>query len=103
MGLLDDCQTSMVASKALIIKLGIAKFIQNSFFFALYYSVYVKPMPDEACADTWWALGAQSLDCGPLLAFGVTGYLIGAYLDNFILFAIFFFLVSIAATTTPPM
>lgn len=93
MGLLDECTESMIANKSIIIKLGIAKFVQNTFFFALYYSIYVKPAPIDACADTWWALGAQSLDCGPLLAVGVIGYLIGAYYDNFTLFAIFFFLV----------
>ena len=80
----------MVASKSLIIKLGIAKFVQNTCFFACYYSVYVKPMPAEVCEGTWWALGAQALNDGPLLGIAVVGYLVGVYIDSFLLFTIFF-------------
>lgn len=90
MGLLSDCQTSMVASKNTILALGVAKFVQNTFFFALYYSMYSKPVPASYCDDTWWALGAQSLDCGPLLGIAVVGYLTGVYCESFPLFLVFF-------------
>jgi len=92
MGLFAECQASLVAYKKPIIGLGVAKFVQNTFFFACYYSVYVKPLPAAACEDTWWAIGAQSLNDGPLLGVAIIGYLMGTCCESFCLF-LFFFLI----------
>lgn len=89
-GVYSDCAASMIASKKAILGLGVAKFVQNTLFFCLYYSVYVKPLPADVCEGTWNALGLQSLDCGPLLGSAVIFYLIGVALDSFGVFLVGF-------------
>ena len=55
----DEMKDALISSKSLVIKLGIAKFLQNTFFAVLYAPVYFKPMPDDICAGTWFAIGLQ--------------------------------------------
>ena len=60
MSLVAEMKEALVSSKSLVIKLGIAKFLQNSLFAVLYAPVYFKPLPADVCAGTWFAIGLQA-------------------------------------------
>ena len=90
MSLVDQMKEAMVSSKSLIIKLGIAKFAQNSLFAVLYYVAYVKGVPANVCEDTWFALYLQILCCGPLLASAVIAYVVACACEAFWTFTVMF-------------